>query len=98
MWGQSAGAGSVDYYNYAYPSDPIIAGMIMDSSSASSSPAIVNNTHNSFTFLAGKMGCGNLSASAELDCMRNVSSVDIEAFLKSHGDSGAAPALSFGPL
>lgn len=30
--------------------------------------------------------------------MRNVSFVEIEAYLKSHSDSRAAPTLSFGPL
>ncbi|KAF1940563.1 alpha/beta-hydrolase [Clathrospora elynae] len=32
LWGQSAGAVSVDEFNFAYPEDPIVQGLIMNSS------------------------------------------------------------------
>lgn len=34
LWGQSAGSISVDYYNYAYPKDPIVSAFSMDSGTA----------------------------------------------------------------
>jgi carboxylesterase type B len=33
-WGQSSGAIGIDYLNFAYPSNPIISGMILDSGTA----------------------------------------------------------------
>lgn len=98
MWGQSAGASSTDYYNYAYPEDPIISGIILDSSSAIGNPPSSDPTGSNFTFLAGQFGCGNLSANAELTCMKNVSFMDIEAFLKSYQDNGTLRSISFTPV
>ncbi|KAF2193199.1 para-nitrobenzyl esterase [Zopfia rhizophila CBS 207.26] len=98
LWGQSAGAMSVDYYNFAYPEDPIVSGLIMDSGSAFLALGTVDPEHKNFSFVAGHFGCGNLSTQAELDCMRNVSSADIEAFMKSWSDAGSSPALSFNPI
>jgi hypothetical protein len=98
MWGQSAGAGSTDYYNFAYPDDPIIAGIIMDSSSATSSAPKVDPTYSNFTFVAGQLGCGNLTADAELACMRNISQSKIEAFLKSYQDNAKNTRILFTPI
>lgn len=33
LFGESAGAGSIDYYSYAYPQDRIVSGLIMESGS-----------------------------------------------------------------
>jgi carboxylesterase type B len=98
LWGQSAGAMSVDYYNFAYPTDPIVSGLIMDSGTALLPSGTYDPTHSNFTFVAGQFGCGKLSADAELSCMRNVSSVAIESFLKSYGDNGTQPSVSFNPV
>ncbi|KAK0125034.1 hypothetical protein ONS96_008900 [Cadophora gregata f. sp. sojae] len=98
MCGQSAGASSTDYYNFAYPEDPIISGIILDSSSAISNAPSSDPTGFNFTFLAGQFGCGNLTADAELTCINDVSFVDIEAFLKSYQDNGALPSVSFTPV
>lgn len=98
LWGQSAGAGSTDYYNFAYPTDPIISGIIMDSSSAIGPPPSPDPQGLNFTFVAEQLGCGNLSAVDELSCMKNVSQSDIEAFLKSYQDSGTAPSITFTPI
>jgi carboxylesterase type B len=95
LWGQSAGAGAVDYYNFAYPEDPIVTGLIMDSGTALNPALLANDpTHTNFTFVAGQFGCGSLNASAELDCMRNVSFSDIENFL----GTGMASTLNFSPV
>lgn len=99
LWGQSAGAGSTDYYNFAYPDDPIIAGIILDSSSAISSPGkAVDPTYSNFTFVAGQLGCGNLTADSELTCMRKVNQSLIENFLLQYLDGGKRPPLSFTPV
>lgn len=98
LWGQSAGAGSTDYYNFAYPNDPIISGIIMDSSSAIGPAATPDPQGLNFTFVAGNLGCGNLTAADEIACMKNVSQSDIEAFLKSYQDAGTTPSIAFTPI
>ncbi|KAF2731340.1 para-nitrobenzyl esterase [Polyplosphaeria fusca] len=98
LWGQSAGAMSVDYYNFAYPTDPIVHGLIMDSGNALLQLGSNDEKHTNFTFVSNHFECGNLSASSEIDCMRNVSSTAIISYLKSYSDTKATPALSFNPI
>ena len=101
IWGQSAGAMSVDYYNFAYPEDPIASSLIMDSGTAllgASTSSMSDTSHSNFTYVAGQLGCRNLSPEEELDCMRKVSPADIEGFIEAYQDSGAQPAISFNPV
>lgn len=98
IWGQSAGAMSADYYNFAYPTDPIISGLIMDSGTALTPTGTPDPNHTNFTSMARHFDCGNLTASAELSCMRNVSSTSIEAYLKEYTDNGESPGFSFSPV
>jgi carboxylesterase type B len=98
LWGQSAGSMSVDYYNFAYPHDPIVSGLIMDSGTAFTPLGTNDPTHTNFTFVAGHFGCGNLSAPAELACMRKIRSREIENFLKAYQDNGTQPPISFNPV
>lgn len=73
LWGQSSGAASVDYYNYAWYHDPIVKGLIMHSGSVFATGTSKDPSHTNFTFVAQNVGCGNLSAGEELECMRTVS-------------------------
>lgn len=70
----------------------------MDSSSAFSNSAPTGDLGNSFTILASHLGCGNLSATDELACMKGVDFQRIEEFLKSYQDSGTIPSISFTPI
>ncbi|KAI9690423.1 MAG: hypothetical protein M1822_009386 [Bathelium mastoideum] len=94
IWGQSAGAESVDYYNFAYPDDPIIAGLILDSGSALLPAGTPVPLTSNFTFVAAHFNCTG-SDQAQLSCLKKVPQANIEAFLKAYGDSGTAPGLSF---
>lgn len=98
LWGQSAGALSVDYYNFAYPEDPIVSGLIMDSGTALYPSVTLDPTHSNFTFVAAQLGCKDLSPTAELACMRNVSSIAIETLIQAYEDNGTQPVLSFNPI
>lgn len=99
LWGQSAGAMSADYYNFAYPHDPIISGLILDSGTALLPLGTNDPTHSNFTFVASYFGCGpNLAPKAELECMRNVSSEALEGFLKSYQDGFMQPEITFYPV
>ncbi|KAF2102069.1 acetylcholinesterase [Rhizodiscina lignyota] len=98
IWGQSAGAESVDVYNFAWYQDPIVAGLIMDSGSAylvGNKPSHPSN----FTFVASQVGCGNKGgAAAQLSCMRKVDAGTLEQFLRNYADAGETPSLSFGAV
>ncbi|KAM0130692.1 hypothetical protein ACHAP3_007233 [Botrytis cinerea] len=97
LWGQSAGGASVDSYGYAYPDEPIVKGLIIDSGSAyllGSTDAPQTN----FTSLAGMVGCKDLAPEAEIGCMRNVSANAIENALSAYTSSGATPKLAFTPF
>ncbi|KAK5135196.1 hypothetical protein LTR08_005583 [Meristemomyces frigidus] len=98
LWGQSAGAFSVDFYNYAYPTDPIVTGLIMDSGTALTG-GYVDPMHSNFTFVADHVGCSGLASkpTQQLACMRNVSATTIENFYATYQESGAAPGISFSP-
>jgi acetylcholinesterase len=90
---------SADYYNFAYPHDPIISGLILDSGTALLPLGTNDPTHSNFTFVASNFGCGpNLAPKAELECMRNVSSGDLELFLKGYQDGFLQPGITFYPV
>ncbi|KAJ7123382.1 Alpha/Beta hydrolase protein, partial [Mycena epipterygia] len=85
-WGESAGAIAVDYLNFAFHTDPIVTGFIMDSGTALFNQSIVqtNDTaHKNFAEVAAQLGCG--SATSQIDCLRGVSWQSIVALLTSSG-------------
>ncbi|KAM3422210.1 Carboxylic ester hydrolase [Cercospora zeina] len=103
LWGQSAGATSVDFYNFAYAQDPIVKGLIMDSGTSflsvqagRAAPLPGDNTGKSFTFVADEVGCGGKAEGEEMvECMRGVDWKILEGFVANHSNSGAQPALIF---
>lgn len=74
-WGESAGAIAVDFLDLAYPSDPIISGKIMDSTTALFSVANTADVgQTNFTAITEAFNCSSL------DCMRKVSWQAMEAY------------------
>ncbi|KAK8080574.1 hypothetical protein PG997_008392 [Apiospora hydei] len=72
LWGQSAGAWSVNYFGYAYPEDPIVKGLIAESG-GSTVFASGDEEHRGFSAVAKNAGCGEgLDAAAEMACMQSV--------------------------
>ncbi|KAJ5728538.1 chlorogenic acid esterase precursor [Penicillium malachiteum] len=61
MWGQSSGAASCDFYNYAYPDDPIVSGFILHPGNALDTGVNNDLTHTNFTFIAEYFGRVDLS-------------------------------------
>lgn len=100
LWGNSAGAISVDYYNFAYPSDPIVKGLIMDSGTAFSPTPTNDTAYSNFTFVAENVGCDGLAAdpAAQVACMRRVDAHTIEDFIAEYRDSQAVPTILFRPF
>ncbi|KAM0485589.1 hypothetical protein ACHAPX_001577 [Trichoderma viride] len=81
VWGQSGGAIALDYLNFAYPEDPIISGMIMESGNALFSPATVQSfdtAHANFSAVAIAFGCGTTTPS-QINCLKNVTWQDIQS-------------------
>lgn len=104
LWGQSAGAVSVDFYGFTYAEDPIVKGLIMDSGTSllsvqagRNAPLPGDNTGANFTTVANGVGCGGRAAGEEMvECMRGVDWKVLENFVASYSRSGAQPALTFG--
>jgi cholinesterase len=100
LFGQSAGGASVDYYSFAYTSDPIVNGFIPESGVATnpSVPAATNTSSTAAWFnVTSTLGCGNSSSNATdvLTCMRtkNFTSI-LGAIPASSSVIGGSP---FGP-
>jgi carboxylesterase type B len=95
LWGQSAGANAVVTYSYANPDDPIVSGLIADSGSAAAPGSVSTNT-TSFSVMAASLGCGNLTATAELSCMQKVDALAIQKYVQ--GDSGGLIGNTLGGM
>ncbi|KAF7191557.1 Acetylcholinesterase [Pseudocercospora fuligena] len=81
LWGESAGAGSVDAHTYAWPEDIIANGIIQ----ASNPPIIAtwgDRTGMNFSGVAASLGC---DGEDELACMRKVSAAEIAHALPTPG-------------
>lgn len=100
LWGQSAGAASVDYQHFAFPSDPIVSGLICDSGTVylPSPGASLDTAQTNFTFVAESLGCPATPGLDQVACVRAIPSTTIEAFLKSYLDNGTSPSLDFAPI
>ncbi|CAO2655097.1 Nn.00g101610.m01.CDS01 [Neocucurbitaria sp. VM-36] len=99
LWGQSAGAGSVDALTVAYKDQPIAKGLIMHSGTA-----YVADLHGSdsegknFTQVASEFDCAHSDPAKELDCMRSVPLSAIMDFMNSHeAPQDTFPTLKFWP-
>lgn len=96
LFGQSAGGQSVDYYNYAYPNDPLVAGFIAQSGVASNGGAY-DPAGSNFTFVASAVGCGNSTdKDAVFECMQKANaSALIEVYNKYNSTLNGGKSLSF---
>ena len=57
VWGQSAGAISVDYLNIAFPENPIATSFFAQSGLVFLDITSPDEAQTNFTFLANKLGC-----------------------------------------
>jgi cholinesterase len=93
LFGESAGAASIDYYSFAYIRDPIVTGFIAQSGTASMAGEAKNNS-DAWFHASGKLGCGAANApDGNLECMRSKTTQQI---LDSIKPNGTIPALSVG--
>lgn len=93
LFGQSAGGGSIDLYSYAYTSDPIISGMILQSGTTSLGAYTQGTAAESWYNITSTLDCGhNTTDSIPLmACMRNKTTSEItSAIPQSNAATGAA--------
>ncbi|KAF4777134.1 carboxylesterase [Colletotrichum scovillei] len=102
VFGQSAGAGMADFYAYAYASDPIANGFVLQSATVVGFPALSRNYTSTRWFrLAAAVGCGTGASNSTnpklvTDCMKNRTTEQIfGAFGPEETGVGSTPA--FGP-
>jgi carboxylesterase type B len=99
LFGQSAGASSADFYAYAWPSDPIAAGIILESGTTFSFdlPYSESTSAAAWYSVTTALGCGNSTTNptALLSCMRNVGVDSLMAAVPTTGLSALISA--FGP-
>ena len=99
LFGQSAGAASADYYTYAWTSDPIAAGIILESGTTFSFGLPYSESHSAAVWynVTTALGCGDASTNPTtlLACMRNVK---VDSLLHAVPSTGLSALLSaFGP-
>jgi carboxylesterase type B len=98
LFGQSAGAASTDFYSYAWNSDPIAAGIILESGTTGLYPANSENVSATAWYSTSTaLSCGDASINSTtlLACMRNV---EVDTLLGAIPQTGVNAFMSpFGP-
>ncbi|KAI1321702.1 cholinesterase precursor [Xylariaceae sp. FL0255] len=82
LWGQSAGAASVDYYSFAWKDDPIVSGLISQSgTSLSFNPNTPKYDEEIFFNVSQSIGCGGVNddTNSVTDCVRRANTSAILA-------------------
>ena len=88
LWGQSAGAISVDYHNFAFWDNPISHASFSQSGTAIKALEAEDRKHKNFTFVADHLGCNfPEDKDAELRCMQGVPTDDILNFVNHYNGS-----------
>lgn len=95
LFGQSAGAASVDYFSYAWQEDPIVSSFILQSGTiillGQAQPATANLA---FDTIASSLGCSvAFDGKASIDCMRAKSYVDIIDAVVNHNEVAFGPTI-----
>jgi carboxylesterase type B len=96
--GQSAGAASIDFHSYAWSSDPIASGIILESGSTRLYPVKAENDSAAAWYnVSSTVGCGDASTDPTtlLSCMRTM---DVDSLLAVVPQGGVNAFVSaFGP-
>ncbi|KAF2649768.1 alpha/beta-hydrolase [Lophiostoma macrostomum CBS 122681] len=88
---------SVDKYNYAYWTDPIVKGFIAQSGTADGI-ALGDPTGSNFTYVASQVGCVSDGKDDEFACMQKANASDIIAVYNTYNATeNGGQSLSFSP-
>jgi cholinesterase len=100
LFGESAGASSVDYYAYAWPDDPIVSGLIAQSGTAMMSDLFkpAEDGSKSWHALSIKLGCGESGSKSFLKCVQSKTMAQVQnAGPSPKGNGVAALVPAFAP-
>jgi carboxylesterase type B len=80
LFGQSAGAEGVDFYSYAWTSDPIVKGLILQSGSTGLRAYPKEDSAAAWYNVTSTLGCGDSASntSVVLECIRRQTTEDIQ--------------------
>ncbi|KAL4733148.1 Alpha/Beta hydrolase protein [Aspergillus similis] len=95
LWGQSQGAALTHLYSLAFPHDPRVAkfGVISQPPTVTINLTETSDVYEDFHIVAKGLGCNyGDDADAELECMRQVSWVQIEEYINRYNGT---PSISF---
>ncbi|KAJ6024495.1 hypothetical protein N7540_005292 [Penicillium herquei] len=95
LWGQSQGAALTHLYTLAFPHDPLVAkfGVISQPPSVTINLTETTDVYQDFHIVAQGLGCNyGDDYDAELECMRQVSWVQIEEYINRYDGS---PSIAF---
>lgn len=96
LWGQSAGAISVDYHNFAFWDNPLSHASFSQSGTAIKALETEDYKHTNFTFVANQLGCNfPEDEDAEMRCMQDVPTDDILNFVNHYNGT---EKLTFLPI
>lgn len=97
LWGNSAGGSSVDKYAYAWPTEPLVQGLIAHSGTAGLLGQSASDTSN-FTYVAQQVGCAQDDPDDSFVCMQGADAQDIIGVLNRYNASdNGGQSLSFVP-
>ncbi|KAJ3498129.1 hypothetical protein NLG97_g1365 [Lecanicillium saksenae] len=84
LGGQSAGAISAHAMSYAYPSDPIATGLLLQSGTIEGLGALAHNPDFEFVRVAKAVGCQSTDRLKELACMKRVDAQQLQHAISHH--------------
>lgn len=99
LFGESAGAASVDLYSYAYRRDPIVKGFIAQSGAASNRGGGIDAVQKAWYEASEKIGCGGAAAGNQtVECMRKKTTQEILDSIRPEGAVLALGSSGFTPV
>lgn len=99
LWGHSAGGVAVDIAAHAFASNPLAAGLFLQSGTAMVNISHPDPSHRNFTSVARHVGCDfPADPLAELACMRQVPMTLLQNVIGAYADNGTASPPVFKPL
>lgn len=93
LFGQSAGAASVDHYAYAYASDPIVSGLIMESGAAGFGRPLPSNNAKAWYSVSDTLGCGTNATASSSQILSCLQKKDVKDLYAAIGSDGFGPSV-----
>lgn len=95
LFGDDAGAASIDFYSYAWTSDPIVSGLILQSGTTALGTYNQSKSAAAWYNVTETLGCGNADSPPDdvLSCMRTQNATDITAAIPQPAGGGGNAAF-----